>query len=78
MLEGHLLLIKNYDKPGVIGNIGETLGKRDINIATMALGRNRLGGSAISVLHVDTAVSAAIQNEILNLPNIISVRQIEL
>ena len=26
--EGHLLLVKNYDKPGVIGNVGMALGSR--------------------------------------------------
>jgi D-3-phosphoglycerate dehydrogenase len=76
--EGHILMMHNYDKPGVIGNIGETLGKRNINIATMQLGRNRLGGNAIALLHVDTPLSPEVLEEVLRLPNIISVRQIEL
>jgi len=74
----HILMMHNYDKPGVIGNIGETLGKRNINIATMQLGRNRLGGNAIALLHVDTPLSPEVLEEVLRLPNIISVRQIEL
>jgi D-3-phosphoglycerate dehydrogenase len=76
--EGHILVISNYDKPGVIGNIGETLGKRNINIATMQLGRNRLGGNAISLLHVDTPLTPGLLEEILKLPNIVSIRQVEL
>lgn len=76
--EGHLLVINNYDKPGVIGNIGEKLGKRGINIAHMQLGRNRLGGNAISMLQVDTALPANVLEEVLKLPNIVSVRQVEL
>ena len=76
--EGHILVINNYDKPGVIGNIGETLGKRNINIATMQLGRNRLGGNAISLLHVDTPLTPGLLEEILKLPNIVSIRQVEL
>ena len=76
--EGHILVINNYDKPGVIGNIGETLGKRNINIATMQLGRNRLGGNAISLLHVDTPLTPRLLEEILKLPNIVSIRQVEL
>ena len=76
--EGHILLINNYDKPGVIGNIGLALAKRDINIATMQFGRDRMGGNAISLLHLDTPLPPGVLGEILRLPNIISVRQIEL
>ncbi|MCX8117500.1 MAG: phosphoglycerate dehydrogenase [Desulfobacterota bacterium] len=76
--EGHILLISNYDRPGVIGNIGTTLGSRDINIATMQFGRDRMGGRAISLLHLDSPLPPGMLGEILRLPNIISVRQIEL
>jgi D-3-phosphoglycerate dehydrogenase len=76
--EGHILLVNNYDKPGVIGNIGMTLGSRNINIATMQFGRDRMGGNAISLLHLDIPLAPGILGEILRLPNIISVRQIHL
>ncbi len=33
--EGHLLLILNVDRPGVIGEVGKVLGDHDINIARM-------------------------------------------
>jgi D-3-phosphoglycerate dehydrogenase len=76
--EGFILLINNYDKPGVIGNIGAALGSRNINIATMQFGRDRLGGNAISLLHLDAPLPPGTLGEILRLPNIISVRQIVL
>jgi D-3-phosphoglycerate dehydrogenase len=76
--EGYILLVNNYDKPGVIGNIGTTLGSRNINIATMQFGRDRMGGNAISLLHLDTSLPTGVMGEILRLPNIISVRQIQL
>lgn len=76
--EGNILLINNYDKPGVIGNIGMALGSRGINIATMQFGRDRMGGMAISLLHLDSPLPPGMLGEILRLPNIISVRQIEL
>ncbi|MEW6375611.1 MAG: phosphoglycerate dehydrogenase [Thermodesulfobacteriota bacterium] len=76
--EGHILLINNYDRPGVIGNIGTALGSRNINIATMQFGRDRMGGIAISLLHLDAPLPAGVLGEILRLPNIISVRQIQL
>ena len=38
-LEGTLLLTRNRDVPGVIGQIGTALGNLGVNIATFALGR---------------------------------------
>jgi D-3-phosphoglycerate dehydrogenase len=76
--EGYILLVNNYDRPGVIGNIGTALGTRNINIATMQFGRDRIGGNAISLLHLDAPLPTGMLGEILRLPNIISVRQIQL
>ena len=76
--EGHILLVNNYDRPGVIGNIGTALGSRNINIATMQFGRDQMGGNAISLLHLDAPLPPGMLGEILRLPNIISVRQIQL
>jgi len=76
--EGHILLVNNYDKPGVIGNIGGALGSRNINIATMQFGRDQMGGRAISLLHLDGPLPSGMVGDILRLPNIISVRQIQL
>ncbi|MBS3906031.1 MAG: phosphoglycerate dehydrogenase [Syntrophaceae bacterium] len=76
--EGYILLVNNYDRPGVIGNIGTALGSRNINVATMQFGRDRMGGMAISLLHLDSPLPPGMVGEILRLPNIISVRQIEL
>lgn len=76
--EGYILLVNNYDRPGVIGNIGTALGSRNINIATMQFGRDRMGGRAISLLHLDSPLPPGMLGEILRLPNIISVRQIQL
>ena len=76
--DGYILLVNNYDKSGVIGNLGTTLGSRNINIATMQFGRDRMGGNAISLLHLDAPLPPGMLGEILRLPNIISVRQIVL
>ncbi len=76
--EGYILLINNYDKPGVIGNIGTTLGNQNINIATMQFGRDRMGGNAISLLHLDAPLPPGMLGEILRMPNIILARQIVL
>jgi D-3-phosphoglycerate dehydrogenase len=75
---GNFFFIYNHDRPGVIGNIGTALAKNEINIATMYLGRDVAGGRAISLWQVDSPVSQEVVDELQNLPNIISVKQIEL
>ena len=51
--DGHLALIHNIDKPGSIGNIGTCLGKHDINIAKMMVGREDDGDRNIIFLQTD-------------------------
>ena len=49
-LEGSLIVIRNRDQPGVIGEVGSILGRHGINIATFALGRG--AGGAVGVVRV--------------------------
>lgn len=76
--EGHILVMGNNDKPGVIGNIGGFMGSRNINIAWMHFGREEAGGQAMSVVCVDTPLSEEQLSEIRKLPNILSARQVYL
>jgi D-3-phosphoglycerate dehydrogenase len=55
-LEGTLLVIRNEDQPGVIGDVGTILGRHAINIASFALGRT--GDGALGVITVDAADGA--------------------
>ena len=50
-LEGAMIVIRNNDQPGVIGEIGTLLGRHGVNIANFALGRE--GANAIGVVIVD-------------------------
>ncbi len=76
--EGILLYIQNNDMPGVVGNIGMTLGKNNINIARMHFGRESKGGNAISVVNIDSDVNDDVLKQIKALPNINSVKVIKL
>lgn len=49
-LEGRLIVIRNDDQPGVIGEVGSVLGRHGINIATFTLGRGASG--AVGVVRV--------------------------
>jgi len=75
---GEMLVIQNWDKPGVIGNLGTLLGKHNINISFMNFGRQKLGGKAVSVLNVDSPVSSEILEKIRKTENILAVKVIRL
>ena len=50
-LGGTMLIIRNDDQPGVIGEVGTILGRHRVNIANFALGRGE--GGAIGIVNVD-------------------------
>ena len=54
----HMLYTTNNDVPGIIGLLGNTMGKGGVNIANFTLGRNEAGGEAIALLYVDDAIPA--------------------
>lgn len=55
---GVILVLENTDRPGIVGRIGSLLGDHGVNIATMSLSRNEAGGTALTVLNLDTAPDA--------------------
>ena len=79
-LEGTLLYLRNDDKPGVIGQVGSTLGQLGVNIATFALGRSaaQQGAHAVSLVRVDGEVSASILDPIRAIPAITEARLLHL
>ena len=64
MPEPHMLLLSYTDRPGMIGKIGTVLGRHDINIAFMSLGRREKKGEAMVVLSVDSPVPPAVVEEL--------------
>ncbi len=79
-LEGTLLLTRNRDVPGVIGQIGTALGTLGVNIATFALGRREpvRGAEAVALVRLDGEVNAAILQKIEAIPSITEARLIHL
>ena len=75
---GVVLVLENTDRPGMVGRIGTLLGNHGVNIATMSLSRNQAGGTALTVLNLDTAPDAALLQEIRASEDIHSAQVIEL
>ena len=76
--EGYVLMLNNRDVPGVVGRVGTLLGAHGINIAGLELGREHVGGMAISFVHVDSAVPESVLEELRRSPDIISARLLKL
>jgi D-3-phosphoglycerate dehydrogenase len=60
----HMLLLHYGDRPGMIGKIGTIMGKHDINIASMNLGRSEKKGEAMVILSLDSAVPPDVVAEV--------------
>jgi D-3-phosphoglycerate dehydrogenase / 2-oxoglutarate reductase len=52
----HMLYTTNEDVPGIIGLLGNTMGKNGVNIANFTLGRSGPGQDAIALLYLDQAI----------------------
>src|SRR5256712_7739690 len=75
---GVILVLENTDRPGMVGRIGTLLGDHGVNIATMSLSRNQAGGTALTVLNLDTAPSEALLIKIRASEDIHSAQVIQL
>ena len=76
--EGFILMLNNRDVPGVVGAVGMLLGEARINIAGLQLGREKVGGMALSLVHVDERIPAEVLERLRRLPNIVSAEMLEL
>ena len=56
-LSDNLVIFKYEDRPGVIGQLGQALGRSNINIAGMQVARTDAGSQALAVIDVDSPVS---------------------
>jgi D-3-phosphoglycerate dehydrogenase len=76
--QGHLLIVKNDDTPGVVGHLGTLLGTRSINIARMTVGRRPGSGRAIMLIEVDNELPAALLAEVRAVPGVREARAVRL
>lgn len=76
--EGYMLVCVNYDRPGVVGQVGTLLGEAGVNIAGMQLGRDVPGGRALFVLTVDQKPAPEVLEALRALPVLERVDLVEL
>jgi D-3-phosphoglycerate dehydrogenase len=76
--EGHMLFIYNTDRPGVIGAIGTTIGRHNINIARMTVGQEKERGQNVILLTTDTPLTPECLKDVRDLPHVAEAIQLEL
>lgn len=78
--KGYMLFIHNEDKPGVVGTLGNILGRNNVNIAAMTLGRIKKQSKtmALTIINTDQNVPPKALAEIKKFPAIIDVKLVKL
>ena len=73
-LGANTLFVRNKDKPGFIGKLGQTLGEAKINIATFHLGRTAPGEDAICLVQVDQPLDELVLGQICSLSDVVQAK----
>ncbi len=76
--DGHMLLIHNVDRPGVIGIVGRILGEHDANISWMQCARKTKGSDALLIIGLDGPPPARVADALKAQPDVLSVRLLDL
>jgi D-3-phosphoglycerate dehydrogenase len=74
----HLLILRYTDRPGIVGIVGNLLGKSGVNIAGMQVARSAAGGEALMAITVDSAISPEIVATVEKEIGAVSVRSVTL
>ncbi len=75
---GVVLLLRNKDRPGIVGYLGTLMAKYNLNIASMSLSRDIAGGQALTVLNLDSVPTPELLAEIEKDPDISNVKVVTL
>lgn len=72
----HLLVVRNQDRPGMIGRIATSLGDAGININDMAVGASPEGERALMAMGTDKVVPGDVVDSLRGMDGIVSVASI--
>lgn len=75
---GRFIVIRNEDKPGVIGDVGSLLAREQINIDSFELSRSRQGGQALALVKVDSEVNGVMLDKLMFLKHVLSATAVSL
>jgi D-3-phosphoglycerate dehydrogenase len=73
-----MLVVRNDDRPGMIGQVGIALGEAGISISSMAVGPSPAAGTAMMVLSTSAPTPAAILDTLRSADGISDIHVITL
>ncbi|HEX9969831.1 MAG TPA: phosphoglycerate dehydrogenase [Acidimicrobiales bacterium] len=73
----HMLLVRNDDRPGVVGLVGTVLGEARVNIADMALGRTRDSATALMAIAIDQPLPSVVRDQLRASAGVLDVHSVE-
>ena len=74
----NMLVVRNDDRPGMIGIVGTVIGKAGVSISSMAVGPSLKGGTALMVLSTGSSLDADTLGELRSSNGILDVHQVSL
>jgi D-3-phosphoglycerate dehydrogenase len=74
----YFLFSDHLDRPALIGAVGKITGDANVNISSMHLGRLKRRGKALLVLSLDEPLPEKAQQQILDIPDVYSVKLVAL
>ncbi len=76
--KGNVIIADHINRPGVVGPVCVLLGKYNINISNMQVGKVDVGSESLMILAVDDLVPAKVMKEVAESDGIISARFMQL
>jgi D-3-phosphoglycerate dehydrogenase len=73
----HMVMVRNDDRPGMIGVVGSLLGRAGINISDMDVGRSSSGVAALMVLSTDQPLPAPVLADLRAADGIVQVATVD-
>ena len=77
-ISGNFLIVRNDDRPGIVGLIGNSLAESNLNIANLSLARNKCEGNALTVIELDSPATQEIIDTLGAAAGVISVKALEI
>ena len=78
VMEGSIIIMRNQDRPGVIGSVGTLLGKRGVNVSRLQVGLDEKSGQALALWNVDSTVGSGALEELRGIEHVRSVHTLRL
>jgi len=73
-----MLVVRNNDRPGMIGAVGTAIGDAGVSISSMAVGPSSEGDTALMVITTDAAAPDQVLTNLRQVDGILDLHRIEL